>query len=989
MTEQKQPAPGGTCRGFSVLEVTPLPSVRITAYRLKHVATGAEAIHLYCADRENLFSVSFPTPPPDDTGLPHILEHSVLSGSARYPVKEPFFEMAKMSMATFINAMTGPDATYYPVASNVKRDLFNLADVYFDAVFHPLLTEQTFKREGHHLAPADPSQPEGGLTIRGIVYSEMKGVFSDPESRLYRLVSRYLFPDSVYGRESGGDPESIPQLTYEDFRRFHAEHYNPRNARFVLYGNIPTEEYAAFLDERLKNCRAGSPAPPVVKQRRWSEPRRAEESYPVGRGETDTEKTYLALNWLTADLGKPEDVVLLHILSLVLLGNEGAPLKRAITESRLGQDMIHSGDHVVGLETTFGAGLKGSEPDRGPAFEKVVMDSLESIAEGEIDASRVEAAFQQSAYEYREILPAHPLHMLTRVLGAWLYGCDPYTYVCMDDLLEKCRRRYENDPRVFNTLIRRMLLDNPHRLTLMLKPHAGLEERLESDFRSRMEKIKSGMSAREIRSAAEEAEELRRESGKPNPPEAVASLPQLKVSDLPPGPRHIDTETGSLSSGAVLLRNRVFANGVNYLRIWFDLTGLPRYLWAYLPRYSDAVSKLGAGGMDYEETAARVAACTGGIHCWPSFYTDVSDPGRPVWGMLVSMKALDEQIDEALSVLHDVVFAVDPRDKPRLMDVVTQARAHYRTSLIQDGSGTATGHAARGFTPESYLNEIVNGLPQLELAEAICGRFDTESGELASRIEAIRDFMFCRGRLTAGFTGSDSSFETVRRRLEEWTSEMKDSPLSPVPTGYEPYGEPPREGLAAPLQVAYCAEVMPAPHYREEAAPVLSVGSRLVSTEYMLSQIRFKGNAYGAWFSYNPVGGLIRLGSYRDPEVERTLEVFRDTREFVRNTKWSREDVDRAIIGTAKAGEKPIRPEEATGASLNRHLTGQTRELREKWYGGVRSATPSAVKSVLEETLDANSPRGAVCVVASRSKLEEANRKMPGRELSVRDILAF
>ena len=335
--------PGEQLHGFEVKAVTPIDELRAVTIELAHQHSGARLLHLYTNDTENLFSINFPTPPSDDTGVPHILEHAVLAGSKKYPVKEPFFEMIKMSMATFINAMTASDHTYYPVASNVKKDLFNLAEVYFDAVFHPLLTEETFKREGHHLAPADPENPTGDLKVTGIVYNEMKGVFSDPESRLYRSMTCRLLPDTLYALESGGDPDAIPDLTYAQLKGFHETYYHPSNGFFFLYGDIPTTDYLAFLADKLdaipKNEASASLRPlrpDVTHQPRWDAPQSVNDTYPVGADEPLAEKTYLMLSWLIGDATDPEDVILCRLLSLILLGNEAAPLRKAIIDSKLG-----------------------------------------------------------------------------------------------------------------------------------------------------------------------------------------------------------------------------------------------------------------------------------------------------------------------------------------------------------------------------------------------------------------------------------------------------------------------------------------------------------------------------------------------------------------------------------------------------------------------------------------------------------------------------
>jgi len=803
--------PGTQLDGFRVVASTPVPELRAIACQLEHEGCGARALHLHTDDPENLFSVSFPTPPPDDTGMPHILEHAVLAGSRKYPVREPFFEMIKMSMATFINAMTGPDCTYYPVASNVKKDLFNLAEVYFDAVFHPLLTEMTFRREGHHLAPANANDPIGALTVSGIVYNEMKGAYSDPEMLLYRSASHDLMPDTIYAKDSGGDPEAVPDLTYDALVRFHADRYHPGNAYFCFYGDIPTREYLAFLKDKLAPFERRQIPSTLSRQPRWAATRAADRTYPVGKDESLEHKTYLGAFWLTGDALDPDEVASLHILSLILLGHEAAPLRKALIDSHLGADLVYSGASTHGPECTFRLVLKGSEPDRAASFMELVHRTLTDIAGADIPADHVTTAFRQATYRLAEILPMHPLHTLDRVLSAWLYGLDPLTFLDMRRRLADLRKRWEGDPRLFNRLITERLAANPHRLDVTLRPDPEMAARTTARFTERMEALRGTLNDEQVRRISEEAEELDRLNSRPNSPEALAELPQLSVSDLPDRVSSIDTTEVALEGGT-LLCNDVFSNGVNYLALDFDLHGLPHDLWLYLPSYADALRKCGAAGMDYVRTAQRIAASTGGIGCDLVFDTHRADPGRSLWGLRVTLKALDEQLEDALGVLRDVLFAVDPGDRDRLHDILVQARAAYRTELVHSGHTTAKGHASRGLTEENHLSELVEGLPQLALAESLADDFAAQGDVLVDRIEAVRGVMLEKGRLTASFTGSDKAADTVRATLSSWLREMRPRSDARDATGFQPFDTPPREGLAGPIQIAHCARVCPGPH---------------------------------------------------------------------------------------------------------------------------------------------------------------------------------
>jgi len=978
--------------GFIVHKTTPVPALRGTAIELEHEQSGARILHLHTEDTENLFSISIPTPPPDDTGVPHILEHSVLAGSQKFPVREPFFEMLKSSMATFINAMTGPDCTYYPVSSNVEKDLFNLAEVYFDAVFHPLLTEGTFMREGHHLAPANPDDPTGKLTVSGIVYNEMKGVFSSPESLLFYTWLPKLLPDTAYAKNYAGHPDAIPNLTYDQFKQFYASHYHPSNAFFYFYGNIPTASYLAFLAPRLAGITRHPTKLVASRQPRWTTPVRCTETYPIAQDEPLEDKTFISLNWLTGDALDPEQAVLRHVLTYVLFGNEAAPLKKALVDSKLGQDILDCGDMELGPETIFCVGIKGSNPDKADAFEQLVLSSLKSIAHNGLARELIEAAFQQTAYHYLEIMPMFPLHTMNHVLSAWVHGADPLSFLDMSRHLETCRQRYIADPQIFSRLILQSLAENTHRLTTVLTPDKAWQARTDATFTSRMEAERHRKTEPECLEIAQKAAAIDTDAGTANSPEKITLLPQLKVKDLPVKPRHIPTALCSLPTAhnarpsVPVLRNDLFTNGVNYLRFSLNLAGLPDDLWSFLPHYCAAITKLGAAGMNYEAMARRISASTGGFSCSPSFQSHATSQ-KPVLAMHFTCKALDAQMDKAMQVIHDLIFAVDPHDPHRLRDVLMQARAGYRSDIMENGHSYAQCHAGRRLTPNGVLDEQCNGIPQAALTVRLCDQFNTEAEPLMDRIERIRSFMLSPDRLAISFTGSDHAYNNMTSAFGQWLPAMKGDTLPPASPVAPFTSQAAREGLAIPVQVAHCAQGMLAPRLDDPRAAALVIATHLARFEYFLPEIRLKGNAYGGSISYNPIAGTLFMTSFRDPHITRTLDVFAQTPEFVKTAHWSQDDIDRAIIGTAKGDEKPLRPDEATGEALSRHLQGVTPELREAFYAARLAVTPPLARSALLETLETGLISSPICVLSSREKLIEANKMLASHALSISDVV--
>jgi Zn-dependent M16 (insulinase) family peptidase len=978
---------GQECDGFHIEQITPLPELRATAIRATHKKSGARILHLHApADSENCFAVTFPTPPADDTGVPHILEHAVLGGSKKYPVREPFFEMIKMSMATFINAMTAQAYTVYPVASNVKKDFFNLSEVYLDAVFHPLLTEDIFWREGHHFAFENNADTSTPLKVSGIVYNEMKGASSISEGLMWQLAGCGLFPDTPLGRDAGGDPEHIPDLTYEQFLRFHRELYHPSNGLFFIYGDIPTVEHLRFLAPALNGFERRNVQVATPRQPRWTEPRRIEKEYPVGAHEDAAGRTFLTLNWIVGDALDPVLATDWKVLSALLLGNEAAPLKKALIDSKLGADVFFSGAWGYSYEEEFHVGLKGSETDRADAFERLVLSTLERIAAESFAAERVEAAFQQLAYETLEVKTLFPLELLYAVDSAWPFNGDPLTFLSARQHLDACHARYAADPSMFNRLIREGLLDNPHRLRVVLRPDCEAQARTDAAFTARMAEQRARLSAEQIAAIAQSAAALAAAQGVPNPPEALAKLPQLKTGDLPVRPRRIPTEVGQVA-GMTVLRNDVFANGVNYLEIDMDLAGLPVELYGWLMRFTEVVNKMGVAGQDFARVAERRAACTGGLWAGAKNWMHTANPDQALRRFSFGLKTLDGQAENALGLLGDLIFTVDPRDSGRLRDVMTQTRAWYRTSLVDNGSGTAQRQASRGFSLAASIEHQFNSPDALRVFEALSGAFDQRAEEIMQNVERIRDFLAKHARWTVSFTGSDAVFCTLTQTLESWCSRQSGEAVPDLPPPFQPFTTSPREGLAGQMKIAHCAKVMPAPHLAHPDVPLLKLGVRLAGFDYLLPEIRLKGNAYGAGIWHDDTLGTLCLSSFWDPNIVETLSVFDGLRDHVAAQQWSQTDIDRAIIGNAKDAEKPIRPEAATGTALMRHIRGDCDNLREARYAATLRATPASVKETMLRVVDANEPRAAVCVVSSREKLEEANQRLGDQSLAVSDIL--
>jgi Zn-dependent M16 (insulinase) family peptidase len=891
-------------------------------------------------------------------------------------VKEPFLELLKMSMATFINAMTYPDKTVYPVASTVRQDFLNLADVYFDAVFHPNITPMTLKQEGHHLAFERAGDPDSPLVIKGIVYNEMRGAYSDVDSLIDRESMRGLFPDSPYGRDSGGDPDSIPSLTYSDFVGFYRRLYHPSNAFVFAYGDLPSEELLAFLDRRLADCPpAGDVDTVLARQPRWSEPVEARFPFPIARGESGERRGAVTLNWLVGDTLDVMGDLAMSMVDVLLLGSSAAPLRRALVDSQLGDDLTSSGYNSGILEPTFHVGLKGIDLERAGDVCDLVDNVLRKVATEGIARDKVEIAFQQMAYSHREIQSMYPLRLMGWVYSAWIYDLKPETYLRTGELLDELREQYEREPGIFARLVEERLVRNPHRLTAVFEPRPGLQEERDRELSERMAARRAELGPEQLRRVAEEEAELVRLQETPNTPEQVASLPQLRLADIPSEPRVIPRTVSATPGGVTFIHNDVFANGVNYLALAVDLRGLSEELWPYVPLFAALCTRQGTADMSYTELAEAIAGKTGGIYASCSVTTDALDPRVVVPCLNLSMKALDETYESGLDLVGAVLGSLRLDDVSRLRDVIVQQKTRRQSDIVPSGHSFAARHAGRGVSVVGAIRHLWAGVPQVQLGERLARGFDQLRDDLSAKLEAIRAFVLDAGRLRVSFTGTAAMTAPTIAWLDSLP--RLDSPI-PDAVPVVPVADSGMSGLVFEADVAYCAACLPAPHASAVEYPALRVFSQLLSFGYLWEEIRVKGGAYGGSSQYDAGAGVLNLISYRDPSIVRTLDVYRRVTDHVRNADWGRDDIERAVIGCAKGDEKPVRPESATMDALWQELTGLSDDVRRERRQRLLELTPECVRDAALALLAQGLERCPMSVLSSRQRLDAANAELGG-----------
>lgn len=976
---------GDQLHGFTVEGVTELPDIRSTALRLQHNKSGARALHLHNADTENLLALAFRTPPPDHTGLPHILEHTVLCGSKQFPVKDPFVELLKTSLATFLNAMTYSDKTVYPCASMVERDFFNLAGVYCDAVFQPLITEKHFKQEGHHFDFAEAGNPASDLIIKGIVFNEMKGAYSDLDGIIHRDMGTQLCPDNAYGFDSGGNPEYIPNLTYEKFVNFHHTYYHPSNSFIFIFGNIPTEKHLEFLNERLCGFDRIEIDTSIAQQPRWREPRHTSLTYPVGMEDETAGKTAVVMTFLTNDVTDALSALSMNVLDYYLVGNAASPLRKALEDSKLGEALTSSGYLDWQRDTLFTIGLKGSEKERADEIVKLVHATCSKVVEDGLDKEKVEAAFHSLELSFREIKGMYPLDMMDRVYNSWIYDADPLYHLRLNEHLAELRKRFATEEGFLEAKLRELILDNPHYTVSTYTPDKEYMAKKERGEKDNLAKIKETLTDEVRNRIVREAAELDEMQSTPNSPAALATLPHLSLSDIPPEPHELNTIIETVDESTVLYTD-VFANGINYLRMAFDLSGIDDDLIDYLSLYCEAFQKMGAGEDDYVRMAERQAASTGGIGAGIGTGSRIGDPDFVRPSFTLSSKAIDAKLCDMLKLVEQKVLSTDLTNKARLKDIILQGRVGRRSSIVPSGSAYAASYAARHLSRNCAVSERLNGISEIQLMDDIADHFEARHGDVVEKLERIRAFILGRGKLTTSFVGAEAQYAQLKDFLGGFLGKLDD--LGPGEENRDfatTLGT--REGIATPADVAFVARAWRTASIEQPEAAALLMLSVHLSYGYLWDNVRVKGGAYGCRAGYDSMGGIFSLSSYRDPYIKETLDVYTGLFDFItEQMDLSPAGIEQAIIGTVKTLDRPTRPGQAVGTALSRHRSGSTKKFRKDFRTRLLSLTGDDVRNVANDLLRPAFETSPISVLSSREKLTRANEALGEAAMEIKDI---
>ncbi|PON69124.1 S-ribosylhomocysteinase (LuxS) [Parasponia andersonii] len=971
--------------GFETVSEEFIGECKSKAVLFRHKKTGAEVMSVSNDDENKVFGIVFRTPPKDSTGIPHILEHSVLCGSRKYPLKEPFVELLKGSLNTFLNAFTYPDRTCYPVASTNTKDFYNLVDVYLDAVFFPKCVEdfQTFQQEGWHYELNDPTEE---ISYKGVVFNEMKGVYSQPDNILGRtaqqasfLFSPALFPDNTYGVDSGGDPKVIPKLTFEEFKDFHRKYYHPSNARIWFYGDDDPNERLRILNEYLNVFDANS-APNesrIEPQKLFSEPVRIVEKYPAGEGGDLKKKHMVCLNWLLSE--KPLDLeteLTLGFLDHLMLGTPASPLRKILLESGLGEAIVGGGVEDELLQPQFSIGLKGVSEDNIQKVEELVMSTFEKLAKEGFDTEAVEASMNTIEFSLRENNTGsfpRGLSLMLRSIGKWIYDMDPFEPLKYEKPLMalKARIAEEGSKAVFSPLIVKFILNNPHRVTIEMQPDpekASLEEAAEKEA---LEKVKASMTEEDLAELARATQELRLKQETPDPPEALRTVPSLSLQDIPKEPIHVPTEVGDIN-GVKVLKHDLFTNDVLYSEVVFNMSSLKQELLPLVPLFCQSLLEMGTKDLTFVQLNQLIGRKTGGISVYP-LTSSVRGKEDPSSHIIVRGKAMAGRAEDLFNLVNIVLHEVQFTDQQRFKQFVSQSKSRMENRLRGSGHGIAAARMDAKLNVVGWISEKMGGVSYLEFLQALEEKVDQDWEGISSSLEEIRKGLLSRNSCLINLTAEGKNLANT----EKYVSKFLD--LLPTSSPYEGTSWNARlssrnEAIVIPTQVNYVGKAANIYETGYQLSGSAYVISKYISNTWLWDRVRVSGGAYGGFCDFDTHSGVFSFLSYRDPNLLKTLDVYDGTAEFLRQLELDDNTLTKSIIGTIGDVDSYQLPDAKGYSSLLRYLLGITEEERQKRREEILSTRLKDFKE-FADAIESVKDKGVVVAVASPDDVDAANKE--------------
>ena len=950
---------------YRVVEEKTIDEMKSEGIVLEHRKTKAKIFLLSNEDDNKVFCIGFRTPPANDTGLPHILEHSVLCGSDKFPLKDPFVELVKGSLNTFLNAMTYPDKTVYPVASCNEKDFQNLMDVYMDAVLHPNIykEEKIFRQEGWHY---ELEEEDGELTYNGVVYNEMKGVYSSPEGLLDRYTQNTLFPDNCYGRDSGGTPSSIPELTYEQFLDFHRTYYHPSNSYIYLYGDMDMaeklrwldQEYLSHYEERPVNSR-------IPEQKAFDAPVEREIFYSVTEGESEEEATYLSVNTVVGTDLDPRLYLAFQILEYALLEAPGAPLKQALIDAGIGSDILGGYESGI-LQPYFSVIAKDARRDQKGEFLAVVKGTLRKLADQGINKKSLMAGMNFYEFKYREAdyggAPKGLMYGL-QSLDSWLYDGDPMMHLQYQGTFDYLKKALSDG--YFEQLIREYLLDNPFEAVVILSPKKNLTTEEDEKTAQKLERYKKSLSREEIETLIRNTRELKEYQDTPSTPEVLAKIPLLEREDIDKKAEHFYW-TEKEEAGVKVLHHNFFTSGIGYLKVLFMTDVIPQEDLCYVGLLKSVLGSVDTEHYGYSDLTSEIHLNSGGVDFSVSSYADLSDRESFTGAFVAGARVLYDRLDFGFTILEEILNHSVFTDEKRLGEVIRETASRAKMKLESAGNSTAVSRATSYFSATSYYNELTGGTAYYHFLEQTVKNYDADKAQIIGKLQEVSRKLFTKSNLFINYTADDEGYQKLPEAMKKLTDRL------PQGDGVRyPFTHPVEnlnEGLKTASQVNYVARCG---DFREEGyeyTGALKILQVILSYDYLWLNIRVKGGAYGCMSGFGRSGEGY-LVSYRDPNLAETNQVYEGITNYLEEFDPDERDMTKYVIGTISNMDAPLTPSIKGSRGMSAYLSGVTEEMMQKERDQVLGAKASDIRAlagIVRAVLDT----GSFCVVGNGEKIE-------------------
>lgn len=955
---------------YEILDEHRVEDVQSDGFILRHKKSGARIAILSNNDDNKVFYIGFRTPPEDETGVPHIIEHTTLCGSKKFPVKDPFIELAKGSLNTFLNAMTYPDKTVYPVASCNDQDFKNLMDVYLDAVFNPNITkyEEIFKQEGWHY---ELTGRDDELKINGVVYNEMKGAYSSPDEVLSSQIYRSLFPDNTYSKDSGGNPEYIPKLTYEAYLDFYHKYYHPSNSYIYLYGDMDVVERLEWLDkEYLSLYDYKKVNSEINKQPAFDEIKNVEAQYSITMDDSQENKTYLSYNRVVGDSLDEMLYQAFDVLDYALVSSPGAPVKQALIDAGIGDDVYGSYDAGI-LQPVFSFVAKNANASQADEFESIIESTLKEVVKTGINKEALLAGINSSEFKFREAdFGQFPKGLLfgLNCLDSWLFDdMKPFIHLECLGTFAKLRKAVDTD--YFEKLIQEYLLDNTHGSSVTVKPKRGLGNEREEALAKELSDYKASLSDEEIKKLIEDTEHLKKYQEEPSSDEDLRKLPMLTRADMKKNAMPFSNIEDELLDVKVV-RHDIESNGIDYISFLFDADDFAQSELGYLGFFTNALGLVSTEKYSYTDLANATNIYTGGISTGTASHPDIKDRNNFVFKFEVKLKVLEKNLDKALELMEQMLLTSDFTDTKRLGELVAQIKARLQANLSSSGHLVAAMRSMSSFSRYALYQDELKGVA---FYRSIC-RIEKELSEspksVSDKLAAIAKKLFARNRMLISFTGNNEAYGNAKPSLEKVIAGF--DKMSVVGNQAEVHFNTAKEAFIDASQIQYVAKTGDFICEGYEYTGALRLLRIILSYDYLWINVRVKGGAYGCMNTFLRSGESYFV-SYRDPNLSDTLDVYDRIPEYIKSFSPDERDMTKYIIGTFSALDTPMNPEAKGSRSLSAYLEGITYEQIQKERNEILNAQPEDIRR-LADLVEAVLKKDSICVIGNENMIKESAR---------------